>query len=50
LLAGAETAAASPEEPIDEDELLVELEGAAGASDITKLHHVRTSDLALTGC
>ena len=35
LLTGAETAAAVPEESMDEDELLAELEGAAGASDIT---------------
>jgi len=28
---------------MDEDELLAELEGAAGTSDITELHHVRTS-------
>jgi hypothetical protein len=28
---------------MDEDELLAELEGAAGSSDITKLRHVRTS-------
>jgi hypothetical protein len=28
---------------LDEDELLAELEGAAGSSDITKLRHVRTS-------
>lgn len=43
LLTGAETAAAAPDTPIDEDELLAELEGAAGASDITELRHVRTS-------
>ena len=43
LLAGAETAAAAPVESMDEDELLAELEGAAGASDITELRHVRTS-------
>jgi hypothetical protein len=42
LLVGPE-AAAAPEEPIDEDELLAELEGAAGAADITELRHVRTS-------
>lgn len=42
LLVGTE-AAAVPEEPIDEDELLAELEGAAGAADITELRHVRTS-------
>lgn len=44
LLTGAETTAAAPDEPIDEDELLVELEGAAGASDITELRHVRPSE------
>jgi hypothetical protein len=44
LLTGAETAAAAPDEPIDEDELLAELEGAAGASDITELRHVRPSE------
>ena len=43
LLAGAETAPAAPVETMDEDELLAELEGAAGASDITELRHVRTS-------
>lgn len=30
-------------EPVDDDELLAELAGAAGASDITELRHVRTS-------
>jgi len=44
LLTGAETAAAAPEEPMDEDELLAELEGAAGTSDITELRHVRPSE------
>ncbi len=43
LLAGAEGAAVEPEGSIDEDELLVELAGAAGSSDITELRHVRTS-------
>jgi hypothetical protein len=43
LLTGAE-AAAAPDESIDEDELLAELEGAAGASDITELRHVRPSE------
>jgi hypothetical protein len=42
LLAGAESAAA-PVESIDEDELLAELGGAAGSSDITELRHVRIS-------
>lgn len=44
LLTGAVTAAAVPDEPIDEDKLLAELEGAAGASDITALRHVRPSE------
>jgi hypothetical protein len=43
LLTGVEIAPAAPEESIDEDELLAELEGAAGTSDITELRHVRTS-------
>jgi hypothetical protein len=43
LLAGAQNGAATPEESIDEDELLAELGGAAGSSDITELRHVRTS-------
>lgn len=43
LLDGAEVTAAAPVETMDEDELLAELEGAAGASDITELRHVRTS-------
>ena len=43
LLAGAEIAPAASEDSIDEDALLVELEGAAGASEITELRHVRTS-------
>jgi hypothetical protein len=30
-------------EPVPDDELLAELRGAAGAEDITALHHVRTS-------
>lgn len=42
LLAGA-TVSAAPSEPIDDDELLAELEGAAGTSDIRDLRHVRTS-------
>jgi len=42
LLAGAETVAA-PVETMDDDELLAELEGAAGAADITELRHVRTT-------
>lgn len=43
LLAGAENAPAAPAETMDDDELLAELEGAAGASDITELRHVRTA-------
>jgi hypothetical protein len=43
LLAGAEVASPAPVESMDEDELLAELEGAAGASDITELRHVRTA-------
>ena len=44
LLTGAVTGAAVPDEPIDEDDLLAELEGAAGTSDITELRHVRPSE------
>ena len=43
LLAGAEIVTAAPVEEMDEDELLAELEGAAGAAGITDLLHVRTS-------
>lgn len=43
LLAGVQPASAAAAEALDEDELLAELEGAAGASDITELRHVRTS-------
>jgi hypothetical protein len=43
LLAGEENAPAVPVETMDDDELLAELEGAAGASDITELRHVRTA-------
>lgn len=43
VLAGAEAGAVAPVDDMDEDELLAELEGAAGASDITDLRHVRTS-------
>ena len=42
LLAGAPTGATEPQ-TIDDDELLAELEGAAGASEITELRHVRAS-------
>lgn len=43
LLTGAENAPAAPAETMDDDELLAELEGAAGASDITELRHVRAT-------
>jgi hypothetical protein len=43
LLTGAESATAAPAETMDDDELLAELEGAAGASDITDLRHVRAT-------
>lgn len=43
LLTGAGVVCAAPVEAMDEEELLAELEGAAGASDITELRHVRTS-------
>lgn len=43
LLTGAPMASGSPADSMDEDELLAELEGAAGSSDITKLRHVRAS-------
>jgi hypothetical protein len=43
LLAGAESVAIASVESIDEDELLAELSGAAGASDITELRNVRAS-------
>jgi Meiotically up-regulated gene 113 len=43
LLAGALISSTAPSEAMDDDELLAELEGAAGSSDITKLRHVRTS-------
>lgn len=43
LLAGAETEHAAPVGAMDEDELLAELKGAAGAPDITELRHVRAS-------
>jgi hypothetical protein len=43
LLAEAESAPAAPVETMDDNELLAELEGAAGASDITELSHVRAS-------
>ncbi len=43
LLAKAENAPAAPVETMDDDELLAELEGAAGAAAITELRHVRTA-------
>ncbi|GEC14834.1 GIY-YIG nuclease family protein [Nitrobacter winogradskyi] len=43
LLAGAEDAVAAPAEEMDDDELLAELEGAAGTTDITDVRHVRTT-------
>ncbi|MHC2250056.1 GIY-YIG nuclease family protein [Bradyrhizobium elkanii] len=43
LLTGGESVPASPEEAVDEEQLLAELRGAAGASDITELRHVRTA-------
>ena len=42
LLKGAPAASIAQADTMDEDELLAELEGAAGSSDITKLRHVRT--------
>lgn len=43
LLAGAKTVAAGSVDSMDDDELLTELEGAAGTSEITRLRHVRPS-------
>lgn len=43
LLAVAGPAPATPVETMDENELLAELEGAAGAAEITQLRHVRTA-------
>lgn len=43
LLGGATIMSQSPLEAMDADELLAELDGAAGSSDITNLRHVRTS-------
>ncbi|HWU64411.1 MAG TPA: GIY-YIG nuclease family protein [Ensifer sp.] len=43
LLTGAPMASGPPADSMDEDELLAELEGAAGSSDIIKLRHVRAS-------
>lgn len=43
LLAGVGAASSAPSDAMDDDELLAELEGAAGSGDITELRHVRTS-------
>jgi T5orf172 domain len=43
LLTSVSTAPAVAVETMDDDELLAELEGAAGKSDIIELRHVRTS-------
>lgn len=43
LLAGATTAPAAPVETMDDDQLLAELGGTEGTSDITDLRHVRTA-------
>lgn len=43
LITGAEAVAASPVDAMDDDALAAELEGAAGAADITALRHVRTT-------
>ena len=43
LLTGAVVTQAKPVEAINDDELLAELEGVAGSSDITELRHVRAS-------
>jgi hypothetical protein len=42
-MVGAEGAPASPTGSVDEDQLVAELTGAFGSSDITELRHVRTS-------
>ncbi|MBX3519651.1 MAG: GIY-YIG nuclease family protein [Xanthobacteraceae bacterium] len=43
LFAGAATVPAAVVETMDDEELLAELEGAEGATDITELRHVRTA-------
>ncbi|MBJ7403393.1 MAG: GIY-YIG nuclease family protein [Bradyrhizobium sp.] len=43
LLNSEATSPAAPVETMDDDELLAELEGVEGASDITELRHVRTA-------
>lgn len=44
LLAGGEAQATAPDEGMDTDALLAELEGALGSSDIAELRHVRTAE------
>lgn len=44
LLAGGETQAAVPDDGMDTDALLAELEGSLGPSDISDLRHVRTAE------
>lgn len=44
LLRSAPATVSGFAETMDDDELLAELEGAAGTADITELHHVRTSE------
>ena len=43
LLAGVATASAVPSAPMDDDELLAELEDMESGADITELRHVRTA-------
>ncbi len=43
LLDRAEKASSAPEEAMDDDELVAELSGTSGPSDITQLRHVRAS-------
>ena len=43
LLAGANVVPAAPVEMMNDDELLAELKGAAGLTDVAELRHVRTS-------
>lgn len=43
LLTATEPTPSAPAEDMDEDELLAELDGAAGSSDITQLRHVRSA-------
>ncbi|MDF1581063.1 MAG: GIY-YIG nuclease family protein [Desulfuromonadales bacterium] len=43
LLTGGEVVPREAAETMDDDELLAELEGAAGSSEMTELRHVRTS-------